>query len=358
MLAARAVLMGMFKRLKSKSWAEDAIRSKLPQQLANIIIPIALSMVVDSITDEFWLLEKAVALVIVAVFVTLMNSCIHFVELTYNRHEISKSKPITGVLQIVQIVLYIVSGIVFVAIMLGENPLALLGGIGAAAAVISFVFKDPILGFVAGLQLTGNDMVRIGDWIELPGQVANGNVMEISMTTVKVKNFDNSVVSIPTQSLVNNAMINWRTMQETGGRRLMRSIYVDSRSVKICDQEMLDRFSGMELTAEYLKHKLPELEKSNENAAVKRYLTNLGTFRAYMLAYLQQHEDLRQDMPMIVRQLDSQGEGIALQVYAFTKTSNWVEYEDIQSDIFDRFYSIAPKFELEIFQRPHFFEKK
>ena len=243
--------------------------------------------------------------------------------------------------------------------LIGKSPLVLLGGISAMTAVLTLVFKDAILGFVAGIQLTSNDMIRIGDWIEMPKYSANGTVTDLSLTTVKVENFDKTVTSIPAYALVSDAFINWRGMESSGARRIKRAIFLDAASVKLCDGGMLARFGKMELLRDYIAEKLREIEKYNAERGCDlsepvngRRLTNLGTFRAYVTEYLKRNSHIRQDMTLMAHTLPAGSEGIPLEIYCFADTTKWEEYESIQADIFDHLYSVVPRFGLEIYQKP------
>jgi len=235
----------------------------------------------------------------------------------------------------------------------------LLGGIGAMTAIISLIFKDSILGFVAGIQLTSNDMIRIGDWIEMPKYSADGTVIDLSLTTVKIQNFDNTVTTVPAYALVTDAFINWRGMQKSGGRRIKRSIVIDASDVKLCDEETIEQFRKIELIGDYIDFKLADINDYNSDQNVDmsisingRHLTNLGTFRAYITEYLKHHPCIRKDMSLMVRQLSSDGSGIPLEIYAFTNTIKWNEYEMIQADIFDHLYSVISEFGLSVYQQP------
>lgn len=358
----RMALVAVTRRLQQKhqrAWAGVALQHKVPQQLANLIIPIVINEALRNVPRWTELLGKTAGILFVVILVRLFQACLRMGNELYTQHDISKTRPIKGILQVAQVLVYIIAGIIVIAVLLEESPAVLLGGIGAATAVISFVFKDPILGFVSGIQLTGNDMIHIGDWIEVPKYSADGNVIEISMTTVKVRNFDHTITSIPAYALVSDAFINWRGMEETGGRRIKRCVYIDGNSVRLCDADMLASLEKIQLIQDYLQKKQQELTAANHQRGVTpdhpvntRQITNLGTFRAYMEAYLKQHPGIAQHMTLLVRQRDAGAQGIPLEVYAFTTSTVWKEYEDVQSDIFDHFYSAAPLFGLAIFQQP------
>ena len=262
-------------------------------------------------------------------------------------------------LQIIKVVLYIIGIIILIAILIGQNPIVLLGGIGAMTAVVSLIFKDAILGFVAGIQLTANDMIRIGDWVEMPKYSADGTVIELSLTTVKVRNFDNTITSIPAYTMVSDSFINWRGMELTGGRRIKRALYINTADIKFCNDSMIEKFGKIDLLKNYLGQKIQDINSHNTQLSADldepvngRRLTNLGTFRAYIFEYLNNHPGIHKGMLIMVRQLKSEGEGVPLEIYAFTNTTKWTEYEKIQADIFDHLYAVAPEFELSLFQKP------
>jgi len=227
------------------------------------------------------------------------------------------------------------------------------------AAVLMLVFKDPILGFVAGIQLSSNKMVGIGDWVEIPQHQADGDILEIGLTTVKVRNFDNTITTVPTQSLINDSFKNWRGMQESAGRRIKRSINIDINSIRFCDEAMLTRYSRIQYITDYLQSKQNEIEEHNQqqkldlsSLANGRRLTNVGTFRAYIQAYLEKHPQINQNLTLLVRQLEPSNNGLPIQIYVFSKEKNWVKYESIQADIFDHLIAVAEEFDLRIFQQP------
>ena len=349
------------RRLKGREWPDILLRDNLPRALANLAVPAVLGGIFQALPSQNWLLDKLSSLIGLLVTLLLLNALIHTLTDLYNLHDISKTKPITGIIQVIQVVYYVVLGIVTVAVLLDKSPIALLGGIGAAAAVLSFVFQDPILGFVAGIQLTANNMIQIGDWIEMPKYTADGNLIEISMTTIKVQNFDNSISNIPAKALVNDAFVNWRGMTDAGGRRIKRAIFINPKSVRLCDPQLLARFEDVSLIADYMHSKekeiasdsgsLPKNEAAENTAAEDinaRQLTNLGTFRAYMTEYLKSCPELRKDLDIVVRQLPYEARGIPLEVYAFTATTDWEKFESVQSDLFDHFYSVIPLFDLSI----------
>lgn len=296
-----------------------------------------------------------ITLVVMFVISAFLNS----VNDIYNNFEISKTRPIKGFIQIVKVFVFVIGGILIIAEIIGQNPLVLLGGLGALSAVVLLIFQDSILGLVAGIQLSSNDMVRVGDWIEMSNYGADGYVIDISLNTVKVQNFDKTITTIPTYKLVSDSLKNWRGMVETGGRRIKRSVYIDTSSITFCTDEMIDEFKKIHYLKDHIMKKQKEIaeynKKNNIDASVKvngRRLTNIGVFRAYVSNYLKNHPGINKNMIQMVRQLPPGEYGLPIEVYAFTKTTNWVEYEGIQADIFDHILAVVPEFKLKVFQNP------
>ena len=226
-------------------------------------------------------------------------------------------------------------------------------------AVVILVFKDTLLGFIGSIQLSANDMIRVGDWISMEKFGADGDVIEINLTTVKVRNWDKTITTVPTYSLISDSFKNWRGMQETGSRRIARSIFINQSTIKFADQELIDRFKKIHLLHDYIVNKELEVKKYNEENKIDtamvsngRRITNIGTFRAYLVSYLKKHPKINQDLTVLVRQLDPTINGIPLQIYAFSKDIEWVNYEGIQSDIFDHILAVISQFELSLFQSP------
>jgi miniconductance mechanosensitive channel len=255
-------------------------------------------------------------------------------------------------------VLAVLTVVLIISRLLDKSPWALLSGIGALTAVIMLVFKDSILGFVASVQLTTNDMVRRGDWIEMPKYGADGDVIEVSLNTVKVQNWDKTISTIPTYQLMQDTFKNWRGMSESGGRRIKRALYIDMNSIAFCDEEMLRRFEKIELLKDYLHEKRHEVAATNEGIGDPdmptnlRRLTNVGTFRAYVVAYLRAHPKIHKDMTFLVRQLPPNDTGLPIEIYVFSNDQDWARYEAIQADLFDHFLAVLPEFGLRVFQLP------
>lgn len=278
---------------------------------------------------------------------------------TYSSSRKAQTRSIKGYIQIGKLMLAVVGLVLGLSIVLDRSPLWMISGLGALSAVLLLVFKDTLLSLVASTQLTSNDMLRIGDWIDMPQANADGFVRDIALHTVKVQNWDNTITTVPTYKLFSESYRNWRHMFESGGRRIKRTLRVDGRSVTFLDDGEFQRLRRLSLLRDYLDGKQADLAKANrglgEGAAVaanRRRLTNLGTFRAYATALLKQHPELRQDMALMVRMLEAQTDGIPIEIYCFTATTTWTEYERIQGDIFDHLLAVLPELGLRLYQSP------
>ncbi|MDY7035244.1 MAG: mechanosensitive ion channel [Thermodesulfobacteriota bacterium] len=275
----------------------------------------------------------------------------------YNTYSVSKEIPIKSFVQVTKLVVYCVGGIFVISIIVDKNPIFLFSGLGAMTAVLMFIFKDAILGFIAGIQLTANRMIFNGDWIEMPNYGADGDVIEVGLTTVKVRNWDKTITTIPTYALISESFKNWRGMQESGGRRIKRAINIDVNTVKFCTEKMLEQFRKIQYISQYMEKKKLELEEFNKKVdgssqINRRRLTNIGTFRAYVQAYLKNHPMINQNMTFLVRQLKPTENGLPIEIYVFCKDKAWANYEAIQADIFDHILAAVHEFELKIFQNP------
>ena len=267
--------------------------------------------------------------------------------------------PIKSYAQIFKIVLYVIGVLMTVAVLTGRSPWVLLSGVGAVMAVVILVFRDTLLSLTASFTIASNRLVKVGDWIEVPTFGADGDVIDIALHTVKVQNWDKTITTIPTHKLVDVSFKNWRGMQDSGGRRIKRAIHIDMNSIRFCDAEMLQRFERFELIRDYLDSRQKEVEEHNAESRVDaselvngRRLTNVGTFRAYVAAYLRSHPRIRQDMTFLIRQLAPAAQGLPLEIYVFTNTTVWADYEGIQSDIFDHLLAVVPRFGLRVYQEP------
>lgn len=294
------------------------------------------------------------------IFLTLaltVSEILNIFNLIYQRNPKSRNKPIKGYLQLVKLILFVVCGLMILGTFLKKDVFTLLAGFGAMAAVLMLVFQNTILSLVASVQIASYDMVRIGDWIEMPSLNADGDVIDISLHTVTVQNFDKTYTTIPTNKLVTDTFKNWRGMSNSGCRRMKRSLFLDQSSVHFMTDDEQQKLKEFLLLDQYLDAKQSEIEEfnkqlSNQSRYNKRRLTNIGTFRAYVEFYLRQHKGIAQNQTIMVRQLQPTSQGLPLEVYAFTNTIAWVSYEAIQSDIFDHLIAILPEFGLRVYQAP------
>ncbi len=361
-LILRAVRM-LVTRTETK-W-DDAL---LERQVFNRLSHLAPALVIYRLVPVYFasylaaavVVQKLVQIYMIVVGLMVLSALLSAVNDIYRTFEVSKNIPLKGFIQVIKVVLYCLAGIVVLAILLDKTPLYLLSGVGAMTAVLLIVFKDPILGFVAGIQLSGNKMIAIGDWIAMPSHGADGDVIEVALTTVKVRNWDKTITTIPTYDLITKSFKNWRGMTETGGRRIKRAINLDLNSIRFLDAGALAKLEKVQLLSDYLAGKKAELAEHNArqeadldtSLANGRRLTNVGTFRAYVEAYLHSLPQVHKGLTFLVRQLAPGEHGLPIQVYIFTTTTAWVEYEAIQSDIFDHLFAVVPEFGLRVFQEP------
>lgn len=333
------------------------------QYLANIISAFILSVGVNFIStlpDAFGTVINNLANAFIIFFVVLtISACLNIINILYEQRPTARLKPIKGYIQIAKIALFAIAAVLMVATLIDRSPLILFSGLGAMAAVLMLIFQDTLLSLVAGIQISSTDMVRVGDWIEIPNLGADGDVIEIALHTVKVQNFDNTITSVPIRKLVTDPFKNWRGMQESGGRRIKRSLFIDQSSIHFLTEEEQKYLSRFNLLENYFTQKIAEidqwnaqLDKNHDVVANTRRLTNIGTFRAYVFAYLQQHLNINPNMTFMARQLPPTENGLPLEIYCFTNTTVWIDYEQIQGDIFDHLYSILPFFGLKVFQNP------
>ncbi|NLN55222.1 MAG: mechanosensitive ion channel [Clostridiales bacterium] len=360
---AKRIILKFFAVIAKKSktkWDDAVVNNKVFNRLALIIPALVLNWFAPSFpSGREWIRRITYSFIIFCV-VLAFDKFLNAVNDIYRKYEISKTRPIKGYLQIIKIFVYIVACVIIISVLMDRSPLILLGGIGAATAVLLLIFQNSILGFVAGIQLTENDMVRIGDWIEMPSRNADGDVIDITLHTVKVKNWDKTITTIPTHALISESFKNWRGMSETGGRRIKRCVYIDMTSIRFCNDEMLERFKKIRYIEDYINGKIDEISEYNkalgvdDNSSVVngRHLTNIGTFRAYVTAYLKNHPKIHKELISMVRQLAPADKGIPVEIYCFTSTTAWVDYESIQSDVFDHILAVVPEFDLRIYQGP------
>lgn len=296
---------------------------------------------------------------LIIVLLILILSFLKVIEYIISRSGTFRDKPVSSYFQLIRIVLYLATGILILSILLTKSPLYFLSALGAMTAILLLIFKDTILGLVASVQISSNDMVRVGDWIEMPKFNADGDVIAINLNTVKVKNFDHTVTTIPTYYFITDSFKNWRSMVESGGRRIKRSMFINTRSIKFIDPETREYYKKINLLTDYVTQRQKEIEEYNTVNNIDttmlingRRMTNIGVFRRYIEYYLKNHPKIRKDMTLMVRQLAIEDRGVHLEIYCFTSVTAWVEYESVQADVFDHVLAAAAFFEIEIFQQP------
>lgn len=358
----RILVRGLYKVLRN---SRDAKLQDfgIIRRLSNIVPALVLSIGVNAIPG---LPEAAVTVVrnvcggfIVLTIALALGALLDIVNMMYRRRADAHLRPIKGYLQVVKIVIYAVATILIIATLIDRSPLILLSGLGAMAAVLLLIFQDTILSLVASVQISSNDIIRVGDWIEMPQLNADGDVIDIALHTVKVQNWDKTITNIPTKRFISDSFKNWRGMQESGGRRIKRSLFLDQQSVHFLSGDECARLHRFNLLDEYLTEKRREidawnakLEERGKEPVNTRRITNIGSFRAYVEHYLRSHGGIHQGMTLMVRQLSPTADGLPLEIYCFTNTVAWTGYEAIQSDIFDHLLAILPEFGLRVFQHP------
>jgi miniconductance mechanosensitive channel len=304
-------------------------------------------------------ITHAAIIYMVVVGLLVIDSLLNAILDIYRTFEVSKEIPIKGFIQILKIVIYFFALIFIISILLGKSPVYLISGLGALTAVLLLIFKDSILGFVAGIQLTTNKMIAPGDWVEIPKYGADGDVLEITLSTVKVQNFDKTITTVPTYALITDSFKNWRGMAESEGRRIKRSVNIDLSTIRLCTEEMIERYARIEAIGPYIERKRLEIAEYNSARSIDdsvlvngRRLTNVGTFRAYLEHYLRSHPMINRSMTLMVRQLAPTEHGLPIEIYVFSSDKDWVNYEAIQADIFDHILAVVPEFDLKVFQNP------
>ena len=327
-----------------------------------LVIRYNLDIFVPEAPTVLALMIKAYYIAHVLLFAYLMNALLKTFFECYQYREENKTKPIKGFIQFAQILIFFIAGILIISIMANIPISTMLAGLGAASAILMLIFKDSITGLVAGVQISFNQMIKIGDWIEMPKYGVDGDVIDITLTSIKVQNWDKTISSVPTYSIVvSDSVKNWAGMSEFGARRIARSVNIDQQSVHICTLQMLERYKKVGLVAPYIERTQQDIDTYNQAHKLApsqevplngRQQTNLGIFRAYLYEYIKQREDINSEATLLVRQLQPGPTGIPLQVYCFTKTTEWGKYENVQSDIFDHLLAVIPYFDLKVFQSP------
>ncbi len=337
--------------------------NKIIKRLANILPAIVISMGISFIPEVSAVIVTIVQNVanafIVLTIAFAASDGLNVANSLYLKRADAHLHPIKGYIQVAKLVVTIIAIILIVATLIDRSPVILLSGIGAMAAVLMLIFQDTILSLVASVQISSNNIVRVGDWIEMPQLHADGDVIDVALHTVTVQNFDKTITTIPTKKLITESFKNWRGMQESGGRRIKRSLYIDQNSIHFIEPDTLRKMQSFGVLKDFIAKKSLELDKWNQQLAAQglepvneRRMTNIGNFRAYIEQYLRNHPHIQQEMTLLVRQLNPTPNGLPIEIYCFTKTVQWAEYESIQSDIFDHLFAIVNQFDLRIFQSP------
>ncbi|MCF6225470.1 MAG: mechanosensitive ion channel family protein [Xanthomonadales bacterium] len=364
-VAKRYIVTGITYAIKKSSttWDDVLLKQRVLNRMANftpalviyILVPVALAGH-DSIIA---LIRSGLSIYMIIILMLVIDSLLNTAEVIYQTFRASKEVPIKGIVQALKTVLYFFTIVIVISIFIGKTPIYLLSGIGVLAGVMMLVFRDSILGFVAGIQLATNRMVAVGDWIEMPKYGADGDVLEVALTTVKVQNWDKTITTIPTYALISESFKNWRGMDKSDGRRIKRSLNIDISSIRFCDVEMLERFTKIQYISTYIETMKEKLKTHNHAANVDntslvngRRMTNIGTFRAYVVAYLNNHPMINKEMTFLVRQLAPTEHGLPIEIYVFSKDKAWANYEAIQADIFDHIFAVVAEFDLRVYQNP------
>ena len=356
----RYVVLKAISRLfeKTSTKLDDIlIETGFLNRISYIVPLIILYNLFNSFIGSYLIINRLLLSLIAIVIILSFNSLLNVFNDIYNRSKYSNNINLKSYFQILRLIINLLSIIVVISIISGQSPLYLLSGLGALTAVLMLIFKDTILSFVSSIQINSNDLFKIGDWVEAPQFGADGDVIDIALHTIKIQNWDKTISIIPTHKLIDSSFKNWRGMSDSGGRRIKRSINIDMNSIKFCNDELINNFKSITIISEYIDRKLSNLKEHNESVNKEsiingRALTNVGTYRAYIKAYLRNNKDIHKDMTFLVRQLSPTSNGLPIQIYVFSKNTNWIDYEEIQSDIFDHLISALHQFDLKIYQQP------
>lgn len=364
-IGRRYVLMGLHAVVRRTRMDWDAVlyEHRVPHRISYLIPLIVLRLGlpwVPGLSLQFvGFMERLISACLVLIAALTFDAFLSALHTLYTRLPLAATRPIKSYVQLVKVFIYIVAAIFIIARLADQTPWFFVSGLGAMMAIILLIFRDTLLSLVASVQLTNNDLVRVGDWIEMPQFGADGDVVDIALHTVRVQNWDRTITVIPTHKFLDHSFKNWRGMFEGGGRRIKRAIYINTGSIRFLEDDEIARLSRFVHLREYMAAKLDDLRQFNArfdddpSAIVNaRRLTNIGTFRAYVSRYLRSHPAINTELILLVRQLAPTPEGLPLEIYAFTSDTRWGVYEDIQADIFDHILSIAPEFGLTVYQRP------
>jgi len=363
---SRKVLISSFSQFAKRSkmkWDNMLVKHRVFSAIAHIIPLLVilhfLPLIFEGYESVIKYIELFNELIILFAGLVVIFRILDAVKGLLQKIEILKDKPLQSYFQLFKILIGLLFGIFILSVLVNKSVMYFFGAFGAISAVLLLIFKDTILGFIASIQLAVNDMVRVGDWVQMDKYGADGDVFEINLTTVKVKNWDKTVTTVPTYSFISDSFKNWRGMQETGARRIARSILINQNSIKFCDEEMIERFKKIYLLKDYVIEKQKEIADFNAQINIDttqvsngRRMTNIGTFRAYLMNYLKNHPKISQDLTLLVRQMEPTPNGVPIQIYAFCSDIAWANYEGVQSDIFDHILAVISQFDLEVFQNP------
>ena len=350
------LISNLFKKTSTK--LDDILIEKgFLNRLSNLIPLIIFYNLFNHFYGDYLIINRLALALIAIVVILSTNSLLNAFNEIYNQSKYSDKINIKSYFQILRLVLNLFGLIIVVSIFSGQSPFYLLSGLGALTAVLMLVFKDTILSFVSSIQISSNDLFKVGDWVEAPQFGADGDVIDIGLHTIKIQNWDKTISIIPTHKLIDSSFKNWRGMSDSGGRRIKRSINIDINSIKFCNHELIEKFKAVNIISEYINTKLSEIDSHNADLNSTslingRALTNIGTYRAYIKAYLKNNKHIHNDMTFLVRQLSPTEKGLPIEIYVFSNNTNWIEYEEIQSDIFDHLLSVLNQFELQIYQYP------
>ena len=354
-------IAALTKRTKN-DWDDVFVKQKVFNRLAHLAPALIVYYALQYIFEAEKLVEflgNLTQTYMILVVLMVIDSVLNAMHEIYMKLPVSQGRNIKGYIQVVKIIFYAMGIILIISVFSGETPKVLMAGVGAMAAVLMLIFKDTILGFVASIQLSANKMVNVGDWISMPKYNADGDVIDISLNTVKVQNWDKTIATIPTYALVSQSFNNWKGMEESGGRRIKRSINIDMNSVTFLDEAQIEKLGSFHLLKDYIDTKQKEIAEFNKSLNLEkgtvtngRKMTNLGTFRKYLEEYLQHHSMISNDMTFLIRHLQPTDKGLPVEIYVFSKDQAWANYEAIQADIFDHTLAILPEFDLQVFQNP------
>jgi len=360
-LVTRYIILKSISKIfkKTSTNLDDILIEKGVLNRLSYFIPLIFIYNLKDLLAVYDIVDRVLVSLIALILISSINAFINALNDIYSKSQYSNRFNIKSYIQIIKLFVNIFGIIIIIALLTGKSPVYFLSGLGALTAVLMLVFKDTILSLVSSVQISSNDLFKIGDWVEAPQFGADGDVIDIALHSVKIQNWDKTISIIPTHKLTDSSFKNWRGMSDSGGRRIKRSIKIDMNSIKFCNNSMIERFKKFNVISDYINQKLSEIEKHNidnnineEGLINGRSLTNIGTFRAYIEGYLRNHASIHNEMTFLVRQLSPEADGLPIEIYVFSNDTNWVSYESIQSNIFDHLLAILSEFDLKVFQNP------